>query len=544
MKKRLLTCGLCLLSLTIPIGCQQKSYRTPSSLKNSNFDSLIHEMHESVSKGVKSPKECAQKTQYYYGKLFEIESDDIDFSEFSKYQMQDFTMASFSIRLDLKEKLKALNSNDELTQEELACLKGVKTIFRALRYLEDYFIESYYASRQKGSKPIDFNTLDYSNNKIKDLPVHFMVNPDYSFEGVEDLKSGDIILSRGNAYSSAAIARIGDDDHQFSHLTLVYRDEKTNKLYTSEAHIEVGNVVAPFQVHLDQKNSRTVVFRHKDEKLAHLAGKIMHERFSKYSKEKKKNVPYDFTMDYHDDSEVFCSEVIYHGYKKASEQLSSKSMDIPEYKTTFNPALLSFLQDFGLKVTSENISSFKTFGPGEIQFDSRFDLVAEWRNPNKLKDTRYKDAVLTKIFEWMENKNYAFDPGLGTKLGNDFAWLARRSIVTRGLIKFVAGVDLEEKFPLNLGSKQIDLFVVLDEVGEQLYKKIEIAEKEKGKILSFKEMFEVLENYRAQDEKVYGQYLKDKKFNQKQMHGGSRRNGVRRRRKLTRPDFHHLFHSS
>ena len=543
MKKQLLTGSFCLLSLVLTASCQQRSYRTPSSLKSSNFDSLMHNMHEAVSKGVKSPKECAQKTKSYYELLFRIESDDIDFSEFSKYQMQDFTMASFNIRLDLKEKLKDLNRTEDLNEDEKACLKGVKKIYRALRYLEDYFIESYYASRTKSGSPIQFDTLDHKTD-LKDRPVHFMVNPDYSFEGVKDLKSGDIILSRGNAYSSAAIARIGDDDHQFSHLTLVYRDKDTKKLYTSEAHIEVGNVVAPFQVHLDQKNSRTVVFRHKDAELAHEAAKIMHERFTKYSQSKNKNIPYDFAMDYNDDSEVFCSEVIYHGYMNASKKLNNKAMDIPEYKTTFNPALLSFLQDFGLKVTRENIGSFKTFGPGEIQFDSRFDLVAEWRNPNKLKDTRYKDAVLTKIFEWMEKEQYSFDPSLGTKLGNDFAWLARRSIITRGLIKFVAGVDLEHKFPLNLGSKQIDLFVVLDKVGEKLYDRIAKVEKEKGKILSFKEMFEVLEEYRLEDQKVYGQYLKDKKYNQKQQMQGGRRNGVRRRRKLTAPDFHRLFHSS
>ncbi|WP_412469526.1 MULTISPECIES: YiiX/YebB-like N1pC/P60 family cysteine hydrolase [unclassified Halobacteriovorax] len=524
---------------TLLVSCNQKSYRMPSSLKSSKFESLMHEMHEQVSKGVKSPAECATKTEHYYNRLFSIKSTDIDFSEFSQYQMQDFVNASFNIRLDLKEKLKDLNSTKELDQDEKQCLKGVKDIFRALRYLEDYFIESYYASRPKGKVPRQFSTLNFDG----DSPIHFMVNPEYSFSGPRDLKSGDIILSRGNAYSSAAIARIGDDDHQFSHLTLVYKDKKTGELFTSEAHIEVGNVVAPFQVHLDQANSRTVVFRHKDAKLAHLAAKEMHERFSKFTKKHDKNIPYDFAMDYNDDSQIFCSEVIYHGYKVASEKLSGTAMDIPEFKTSFNPALLSFLQDFGLQVTSENIAKFKTFGPGEIQFDSRFDLVAEWRNPDKLKDTRYKDAILSKIFEWMEKERYEFDPSFGTKLGNDFAWLARRSVISRGIIKFVAGVNLEEKFPLNLGSKQIDLFVVLDQVGEKLYERIAKAEKEAGGILSFNEMFQELESYRKEDLDKYTKYIEDKKYNQKLQMQGGRRNGPRRRRSLSRPDFHHLFHN-
>lgn len=536
--QRLISITSALLLFTLASCQNQRRYRIPSSLKSSNFESLMHEMHGQVTKGVKSPKECAQKTRYYYEKLFSISSDDIDFTEFNKYQMQDFVNASFNIRLDLKDKLKDLNSEEGLDPDEKSCLKGVKNIFRALRYLEDYFIESYYAVQQKDKTPQVFTTLNFDG----DTPIHFMVNPKYDFSGANDLKSGDIILSRGNAYSSAAIARIGDDDHQFSHLTLVYKDEKTGELFTSEAHIEIGNVVAPFQVHLDQANSRTVVFRHKNERLAHEAAKEMHERFGNYTKQKKKNIPYDFAMDYNDDSEIFCSEVIYHGYKVASEKLTGIPMDLPQYKTTFNPALLSFLQDFGLKVTKDNISNFKTFGPGEIQFDSRFDLIAEWRNPKKLKDTRYKDAVLTKIFEWMAKDKYAFDPSLATKMGNNLVWLARRASVTRSIVEIVSGIDLEHKFPLNLGSSQLDLFIVLDQVGEQLYNKISQAEEEKGKLLSFNEMYQVLEEYKEVDAKIYEKYVVDRKYNQRLNHGGHRRISGRRRR-LTKPEFTHLFHN-
>lgn len=539
MKKQVLTWTSGLLLLTQLASCQsEQRYRMPSSLRESGFEALMHEMHEQVSKGVKSPQECVSKTQKYYRELFAIKSDDIDFAEFSKYQIQDFVNASFNIRLDLKEQLKSLNSSEkELSVVEAQCLKGVKDIFRSLRYLEDYFIESYYESQSLDSRPKDFTTLNFDGP----TPIHFMVNPKYDFNGVKDLKSGDIILSRGNAYSSAAIARIGDDDHQFSHLTLVYKNEKTGELFTSEAHIEIGNVAAPFQVHLDQKNARTVVFRLKDEKLAHAAGKEMYERFKNHTTKKKKNIPYDFAMDYQDDSEIFCSEVIYHGYNEASKKINGRQMNIPEYKTSFNPALLSFLQDFGLKVTKKNISTFKTFGPGEIQFDSRFDLVAEWRNPTKLKDTRYKDAILSKIFEWMEKEKYEFDPSLGTKLGNDFAWLARRTSVTRSIVEVISGIDLEHKFPLNLGSKQIDLFVVLDQVGEKLYDKIAAAEKENEKILSFNEMFTLLEDYRESDAKIYTKYIEDRRYNQK-LNSGGRRNRNGRRRKLYKPDFHHLFH--
>ena len=58
-----------------------------------------------------------------------------------------------------------------------------------------------------------------------------------------------------------------------------------------------------------------------------------------------------------------------------------------------------FLKAIGVPANSENISSLDVFAPGDIQFDPHFELVAEWRNPKKLSESRYKDFILTKLFE-------------------------------------------------------------------------------------------------------------------------------------------------
>ena len=416
----------------------------------------------------------------------------------------------------------------------LRCLKSVKNIVRALRYVEDYFIEYSHAKyASKSFKAQDYKTLSGNGR-------YFLINPKFSheFKDYTDLRSGDVILSRGNAYSSAAIARIGDDDSQFSHLSLVYKDEN-NDLHTSEAHIEVGNVVAPIKVNIDQANARSVVFRHADEKLSHLAGEYMYKKVKDYSDTYDKNIRYDFAMIYQDDSEIFCSEVVYHGYREAAKNYLGKPMDLPLYKTHFKAGLIGFLQKLGIPVDEKNIDKFDTFGPGEIQFDPRFDIVAEWRNPSKLKDSRFKDAILTKIFTWMEKDEYSFRPHFGNTASHSAAWLLRRSKWARALIKKVSGNDLKDKFPLNMGVKQMNLFVTLDKVGEVMYEELERHQKLSSSPLSFKELYIILEEFKTKDQDVYKKYKAAKR---ERLRNNSRaRSFSRARGKVIRPKFHLSF---
>src|SRR5690606_5762823 len=113
---------------------------------------------------------------------------------------------SFSLRVSLKEELKNLNYNHK---DGKACLTGAKEITKALRYIEDYFIE--YLYQRSGRHQEEFITLAGSG-------VHFLKVEGLEFKDSNDLLEDDVLLSRGNAFTSAAIARIGQDDYQFSHM--------------------------------------------------------------------------------------------------------------------------------------------------------------------------------------------------------------------------------------------------------------------------------------------------------------------------------------
>jgi hypothetical protein len=521
MRNTLLFTVLLLIVTACSSGNKMFSGRNPSSFKFT-LNELIKDINKQIKVGASSNLECTTKVSLYYGKLFNLRPDEYGIESFSKGDIRSVIADSFEARLEIKEKLKELDFSTEGSRE---CLTAVQDMVRALRYVEDYMIELEYFGVSY-FKNMDFVSLNGAGSL-------FLKNPKFEFNGVQDLKSGDLILSRGNAYSSAAIARIGNVDMQFSHLSLVYERED-GKMYTIEAHIEIGSVVAPLQEHIDQKNARSVVFRHSDSKLAHEAAKKMYKRV-KAQQDKKKNVEYDFEMNYKDGKRLFCSEIVSEGFNKASKKLYNKELDIPKYKTKFNKGLIPFLNIMGIKINESNYADFDTFAPGDIQFDPSFTLVAEWRNPKKMRDNRFKDAILTKMFEWMENEGYQLYPPAGIIIKSRFSWLMRRTPFIKKM--------LEEKFPLNMNSKQLRLFLVLDLVGEKFYNVVSDAQKVKGRVLSPVEIYDVLDQFKLND---YNRYIKYKQLVKKSRRYGPRSKvpyHIKKEIKETRPVFHRYFHN-
>ena len=80
-------------------------------------------------------------------------------------------------------------------------------------------------------------------------------------------QSGDVILVRGHAHNSAAIARIGDVDSQFSHVGIVYIDEAGDH-WMVESLIEDGAIINPLAKALDHGIVRAVLYRNRDRDLA------------------------------------------------------------------------------------------------------------------------------------------------------------------------------------------------------------------------------------------------------------------------------------
>src|SRR5262249_4209212 len=84
------------------------------------------------------------------------------------------------------------------------------------------------------------------------------------------LRSGDVLLVRGQLHNSAAIARIGDVDSQFSHVGIVHVDADGQR-WMVEALIEEGSTLTPLARALGHGLGRAVLFRHRNAELARRA---------------------------------------------------------------------------------------------------------------------------------------------------------------------------------------------------------------------------------------------------------------------------------
>lgn len=222
---------------------------------------------------------------------------------------------------------------------------------------------------------------------LEDIPS---ATPSVVVEGVR-VHSGDIILSRGDAPTSALIARGNPYPGNFSHVALVHVDERTATATVVESLIERGAVLTPATEFLKEKRHRLLLLRlrpgnpvlQQDPLAPHRAASSMLDRI------KASHIPYDFSMNWNDASRMFCSEVAYHAYLTTGIDLWA---DKPKLES---PGLIRWLGDMGM-------THFTTIVPSDIEYDPRLAPVAEWRNLETLRYDRLDNVTLDVLLEAAE----------------------------------------------------------------------------------------------------------------------------------------------
>jgi len=205
------------------------------------------------------------------------------------------------------------------------------------------------------------------------------------------LHSGDILVSRGGAATSALIARGNDYPGNFSHIALVYIDANTHTPFIVEAHIEQGVVVSTVEQYLKDKKLRIMLLRPrenlpllmKDPMIPHKAAKWA------YTRATMEHVPYDFEMNFKDHRKLFCSEVASASYEPFGIRLWTGISYIS------SPGLRRWLSAFGVQY-------FETQEPSDLEYDPQFTVVAEWRNQEALKKDHYDNAVTEVMLDGAE----------------------------------------------------------------------------------------------------------------------------------------------
>ncbi len=378
-------------------------------------------------------------------------------------------------KLHLHQKIKDFYRKNEYSVD---CGRSLRPVFRQIRLFEDLAEE--YLGRNLNPEAVPQSAFKLQNPHLHKAK---------GFEEIElanDLESGDLLLTRGNAFTSAAIASLGEEDTQFSHLSLVYKDPQ-KKIWTIEAHIEVGSIVRPLEAHIKDSNFRTMVLRFEDRELAARAAKFAFEKVKKAS-ETTGNINYDFGFDMDEEENLFCSEIVSWSFSHASQG----QLQVPLIKNRVQKRKSSFVNDLEIKIE-------ESFIPADLEIDPRFEIIAEWRDANRVNDSHEKDAILQAMYQWVDDYGYKMINGSSrkSKFYKHIVWYMRRIPLLKNSVK--------EKLPLNMSKKLIGFFGVLDSVGEWLQERLhpanETSIRERGLPLLPHEKYQYLDGLRIADQK-------------------------------------------
>lgn len=205
------------------------------------------------------------------------------------------------------------------------------------------------------------------------------------------IHSGDILISRGGAPTSALIARGNDYPGNFSHVALVHVDEKTSVASIIEAHIERGVAISTLEEYLRDKKLRVLILRPRADLPAFVADPTLPHQAATYALQQAldHHIPYDFEMNYHDFAKLFCSEVASFAYQKYGVNLWMGISHIS------SPGVTAWLAAFG-------VEHFETQEPADLEYDPQLRVVAEWRDPETLHQDHVDNAVIDAMLEGAE----------------------------------------------------------------------------------------------------------------------------------------------
>lgn len=457
---------------------------TPAVIKNANpeeptaltkLEQDLKKLHiEITNPTIFNRKTCASYIKHHTLSLFENGANRyLPANEEEKNNLLDsaprIARSLFDLRVSLLERIKKFDTSVDLDK---TCRNS---IFRALRYnrfIEEMLIEWYLnksgivITREvlSGKEPF----LMISGNKTSYTPY-----------------SGDILAVRSRFFVSATIARISDEEAQFSHSALIHIDDK-GQVWVLESLIEKGLVAVPWREWVKHEPVRVLVMRYKDRNTASQVASWLFDWVIWRENNGIGPVPYDFNMDFHDSGELSCSELVRFAYAEATRG----KINIPKYpssvKKLHNKKLF---KDLGIK-------EFEIFSPSDYELDPNLTTIAEWKDYTRTYGTRIQDGILTSIITWMTEMNYeltytGFTQGMG-----ELYWQVLRPI----------GIG-REKVPSNMTRGFFNTILALNSVTialeERIRKVNHISSNNIEWGLDYKTLLTNLENIRKSDCEEY-----------------------------------------
>lgn len=464
------------LVMTAPSVWANDSHTEINSMifKPLNFVNEVAKSISQIDTNLKNPDKCVEFISDKLDKIDRLKSDSFfpqtDAESLALEEKGNDTLAKlFHIQLMVRKKQRELSLSGKLNYD---CLQNIRRSTRYIRFMEDMLIE-WLIERKK--------ITQFSDDVLSGEFPQLMKNVD-SLE----FKIGDLFLIRGKSYVSGMIARIGDTELQFSHLAILGLNEKNEKVII-EALIPYGTKISPFKEWMKQKEARVVLFRFQDSVIAENAGRAAFDLANSYIGRHGHTIPYDFHMSSLDADTIFCAELIENAFLTAS---SSKVL-LPEHKSmTTKFKSTPFLKNMG-------IDASEIFAPGDIEFDSRFDLLAEYRFLGKydesdsvplLRKVRMQDAIIQSIYNWTIMDNYQFVD----------SWKINMKAILAKIMRYIG--FLKDRMPSHMPYSSLKTVIQFEDTSHileaHLFPIEERFYQQKKHSLHFQEMLKILKDFR------------------------------------------------
>ncbi len=199
------------------------------------------------------------------------------------------------------------------------------------------------------------------------------------------IHSGDLLVSRGGAPTSALIAVGNDYPGHFSHVAIVHVDEHTNLASVIQSS-QNGLHASTLDDYLEDIKLRVMILRPRADLPEVIVDPMLPHKAAQFALNRAltDHVPYDFAIDHHDASKMYCSEVPATAYAAVGVSLWMSMSRMSEPRTR------AWLAALG-------VTRFETQEPSDLEYDPQLRVVAEWRDPNTL----YLDHVDNVTIEAM-----------------------------------------------------------------------------------------------------------------------------------------------
>ncbi len=379
--------------------------------------------------------------------------------------------------------LTRLALHDKLSESSTECAVEIRNTFRRFRFLEDLLGEIKNA-------PI---SIDIEETDFQKQPIPMQATRSYYLMQTRDaefkLQEGDLMLARGLSFMSATIARLGDVDSQFSHVIMVVKNPHTQKLQTIESYVGEGVNFHDMEWALKNKNSRLLVLRPKNQVLAQKAAADMWRYVEAHQGESR--IRYDYALDFKNHVTMSCAEVAQFAFSETGVSLNSP-FPLPERPSTLTRGM-DLLNKLGIEPGS-------TFTPGDLEYDSRFEMIAEWRDLRLTVDSRQRDAIMTKVLSWMDKDGATLHHSTQSTLAGGAIWDLRRTVFWP-IVQKLAGI---REFSIEIPRNMVGTMALIDEMGEDILGALKVADHEHfmrtKNHMTYLELDQQLEKMKATDQ--------------------------------------------